>query len=145
MFQNRINNFDIHSKLFLYKDLKVSLEREYYLQHPNFEIRRTFTKMRISAHNLQIEKGRYMNCPREQRLCQNCSVIEDEQHFLLHCKNNQNLRRNLFDEILLEDKEFLNYNDNEKLVVLLNPKNLVQVKRTGSFIKQSMELRTGDS
>ena len=145
LFQNKINNFDSHNKLYLYKNIKVTLEQEYYLQHPNFEIRRIFTTLRISDHNLQIEKGRYINCPREQRLCQYCSVIEDEQHFLLHCKNNQNLRNNLFSDISIENDDFTSFTDNEKLVVLLNPTNLAQVKRTGSFIKQSLELRTGDS
>ena len=44
-------------------------------------------KMRLSAHNLEIERGRYLNIERERRLCQVCNanVIENENHFLWDC------------------------------------------------------------
>ena len=44
-------------------------------------------KIRISAHDLAIEKGRHSNIPRFERFCNACKskVIEDEEHFLLHC------------------------------------------------------------
>ena len=32
--------------------------------------------------NLMIEKGRYLNIPREQRLCNVCDEIKDKIHFL---------------------------------------------------------------
>ena len=45
------------------------------------------TKLRISAHNLQIETGRYTvpKTPIENRKCSHCGLIEDEFHFLLEC------------------------------------------------------------
>ena len=44
-------------------------------------------KLRISSHKLKIEKGRYDNIPRDERLCSlyNCNGIEDETHFLVDC------------------------------------------------------------
>jgi hypothetical protein len=41
----------------------------------------------VSAHELAIEKGRYSNVPRSNRFCNACNanLIEDEEHFLLHC------------------------------------------------------------
>jgi hypothetical protein len=51
----------------------------------NFEHRRCLTKLRISAHRLHIETGRYQGIPPHQRLCGQCDSgeVEDEIHFLL--------------------------------------------------------------
>lgn len=47
------------------------------------------TKLRLSAHPLLIENGRYHRppIPAEERLCQYCNFgeIEDEKHFVLNC------------------------------------------------------------
>ena len=49
------------------------------------------SRLRISAHELMIEKGRYKNIKRQDRLCTYCKEIEDELHFLDKCSlfNNQ--------------------------------------------------------
>ena len=57
------------------------------------EARKSLTRLRISAHNLFIERGRYENplIPREDRICLHCSLkfgarhIESEHHVLLDC------------------------------------------------------------
>ena len=36
----------------------------------------------LSAHKLITENGRYLNIPREQRLCKACNEIEDETHII---------------------------------------------------------------
>ena len=38
--------------------------------------------------------------------CKNCGVIEDEAHFILKCKVNQNLRESLFNNIELDNEFF---------------------------------------
>ena len=46
------------------------------------------TKLRISAHQLYVETGRYCNpvIPRENKFCFHCkNIVEDEKHFLLDC------------------------------------------------------------
>ena len=42
------------------------------------------TKFRISAHTLNIEKGRYTRpkVPREKRTCKYCNDMESEAHFI---------------------------------------------------------------
>ena len=60
---------------FLYKQLKGSLDKEYYLSSENLEFRKLITKFRISDHYLEIEKGRHYKIPRENRLCKTCNVI----------------------------------------------------------------------
>jgi hypothetical protein len=48
--------------------------------------RNILSKFRISSHNVEIEKGRYMNIPAEQRICRLCKLdVENEIHFLLEC------------------------------------------------------------
>ena len=55
---------------------------EPYLSSNNFEVRRTMSRFRLSAHDLAVEKGRQQSVPRNNRLCKICNVIEDKEHFL---------------------------------------------------------------
>jgi len=45
--------------------------------------RSNIAKLRICAHNLEIEKGRHFQINRTERFCKICNVleIEDENHF----------------------------------------------------------------
>ena len=45
------------------------------------------SKLRISAHVLLVERGRYFRpqIPRDQRVCATCNKLEDEEHFILYC------------------------------------------------------------
>ena len=45
------------------------------------------TKLRISAHRLPVETGRYCNVPYDERICQHCNLNEvgNEQHYLMQC------------------------------------------------------------
>ena len=44
------------------------------------------TKFRLSSHNLAIERGRWLRKPRDERLCPECDVIQDESHALMDCR-----------------------------------------------------------
>ena len=79
-------------KLQFYHSVKSVFSIEPYLQLcKGFSRRASTTKLRISAHELQIERGRYINIPREQRICTWCKTnidiecIEDEEHALYDC------------------------------------------------------------
>ena len=75
--------------------------------------------------------------------CKNCGIIEDEAHFILKCKVNQNLRESLFNNIELDNEFFfLNFSDEQKLVYLLNPASIRHVRVIGFYLKRSLELRT---
>ena len=61
-----------------------------YLSLTNFHHRRAICKIRISAHNLMIEFGRYKKpkpLPSEERICQNCNLneVQYEIHFITQC------------------------------------------------------------
>ena len=49
MCENKIKCFNENSKMFLYKKLKLNLEREFYLSCNNSDIRRGFTKLDLGT------------------------------------------------------------------------------------------------
>ena len=59
--------------------------------------RGALAKIRLSAHKLEIERGRYAKIDREERLCKICAgnAIENETHFLWDCSKYEN-ERNIF-------------------------------------------------
>jgi hypothetical protein len=65
------------------------------------EDRSTLYKFRISAHSLEIEKGRYYDIPRENRVCLSCKAgkVEDELHHFLDCPSYAHLRQDFFEKI----------------------------------------------
>ena len=69
--------------------------------------RSVLAKIRISAHNLTVKKGRYTGVPRHDRICKVCNTgsIENEQHFLLECPAYLLIRE---DFILKLEKEAIN-------------------------------------
>ena len=76
------------SKLDFYKCIYKIQTRAPYVDLLNCRSdRSTLTKVRFSAHKLNIEKGRYANIPRQNRVCNVCSTasVENEIHFLLEC------------------------------------------------------------
>ena len=54
--------------------------------------RLAFTQLRLSAHNLAIETGRWSRIPREERLCV-CGQIQTENHILAVCEKTEHIRR----------------------------------------------------
>lgn len=152
----KLSNLNNQNKIFLYKSLKSDFEKEFYLTYSNFETRKLISKFRISDHSLEIETGRYKKIPRVQRICQFCdnNNLDDEAHFFFTCELNKQLRNSLFFDfdIPLNNNHSILANDPnrsqlypETLKTILNPRNYRQIQSLGSFIKQSLELRTGGS
>ena len=80
-----------HNKLRLYKTLKGSFSQEPYVTNiKNRNQRAWLSRYRTSAHNLQIERGRYTRpiTPLSERKCVHCSsgVCDTEKHFILFCE-----------------------------------------------------------
>ena len=145
LIDQKFTNIDDNSKLNFYKSIKQNyFKQEAYLLSPNFEFRKLITKLRISDHNLMIEKGMHLKIPREQRLCNVCKVIDNEIHFLLNCQINSN-ERTIFYTSISENISLNSLSIEEKITCILNPVCAQQVNKLGSFIKKSLELRTGDS
>ena len=97
-----INSCRSKGKLSVYSNLKNSFKLENYLLQFPIWYRRNFTKLRISAHNLAIETGRYskpIETPPNKRLCFHCKEIETEIHFILNCSLYQTERKSLYDKL----------------------------------------------
>ena len=75
-------------KLDNYFKIKKCFSRETYLSINNFRLRRALCQIRISAHELKIERDRYKKpyVERSQRICEKCSSnqTEDELHFIIN-------------------------------------------------------------
>ena len=84
------HSLDNNGVLTVYKHIKTSLEYECYLSSIRNKVYRyNITKIRLSAHKLRIETGRYgqNRIERHERICEICksSDIEDEFHFVIVC------------------------------------------------------------
>lgn len=88
--KNQKSQIAQNKKLELLTIVKPNVKLENYLTQINtIEQRKAFTKLRISAHNFDIEKGRKDKTPRHLRQCRACtsSAIGDEYHVLMTCTN----------------------------------------------------------
>ena len=91
-----INN---SNRLITYARYKHEFAFESYLEfitEKKYKI--VLTRFRLSSHELHIERGRYENVPRDERICKCCNMsqIESEYHFLLVCPLYTELRRKFF-------------------------------------------------
>src|SRR3569623_260696 len=83
-------------KLGLYRILKLTLQREEYLDNvAEADDRRLMTAMRSGTNTLRIETGRWVNEEAEERKCILCAQgsEEDERHALLECACYERERR----------------------------------------------------
>ena len=133
---NSRNKF-IDGKLCTYFKLKQCFGFENYLTViKNCDIRRSICKLRISAHKLMIEVGRYSNIPRNQRFCNKCNSgsIGDEIHFLINCEKFLNDRKSVYDLVESNVQNFTNLNDDQKFLYLLTSENIPVLNAVGKFI-----------
>ena len=124
-------------KLCTYLKVKQNFGFEKYLNLINkFDIRKSITKLRISAHKLIIETGRYSKIPRADRLCNKCdaNVLGDEIHFLLECSTFENERTKMLSVVDNKVNNFKTLNVNQKFIYLLSSENIEILSAVGSFI-----------
>ena len=67
----------------------------------NGQHRSLLAQLRCGVLPLKLETGRYLNIPRDLRLCVLCSAnsIESEVHFLLHCFKYQEIRTAFYNNV----------------------------------------------
>ena len=96
--QSRIRDRNSEKKLETYAQIKHKFQIDAYLNLPSFKDRQIISKFICSNHWLEIERGRYKNIPREDRICTVCNlkVTEDENHFLLICPAYSEIRKSIF-------------------------------------------------
>ena len=96
--QHWFANINNSSKLEYYCQFKTEFKMEKYVESiSNDKLRSELAAFRLSAHNLDIERGRHINVPRENRICRlySMSMVESELYFLLVCPRYSDIRRDL--------------------------------------------------
>ena len=123
---------------------KSSFTRENYLDL-NLPIhkRKHFTKLRISAHDLHIEIGRYNKVQVDKRICSLCSSgeVEDEFHFMLKCNKYSVVRNILINSLRSYNLDFST--DMEKFTFIMSCNNGDHnvIKHVLRFVNSAMEIR----
>ena len=108
----------------------------------NFSPQKSICKIRISAHNLMIEFGRYKKpkpLPREERICQNCNLneVENDVHFLTQCIKFKLERADFYRTIFFSNLNFGLLNDRNKAMWLLLQENDELFSELGVYIKNA--------
>ena len=112
-------------KLRTYCTFKRNFSMEpYLLSNIPVKKRNSFSKLRISAHTLAIETGRYTRpktpvCERKCVMC-NTGEIEDEKHIVLFCNYYEKSRRDLIDKLKSVNCCISEFGDSAKFEYIMN-------------------------
>ena len=81
--------------------------------------RSIFCRFRNGILPLSIETGRYRNAPADERLCEICNfnLVEDEIHVLCFPPMYQELRNELYQNVLFFDCLFPQYTDTQRILM----------------------------
>ena len=140
------------SKLEFYRTLKQEYKFKNYHQIKDRKHKAALTKLRISAHKLHIETGRYKkydkdlkkytNIPKDERRCQTCpNEVEDEYHFLFKCQRNLALRRECLNQMESIESGFKNKKSKEKVLALFASKNSKVINLFAKYVFQSFSTK----
>ncbi len=118
----------------------------YIIAEKNFKRRQDMSRLRISAHCLKIETGRYCRPPLspENRVCPCCNSgdVEDELHFLLKCPIFENERHELMNSIDdVTNTTLLNETELFKVLMGLNGGDTEFVAPVLEFVHKCFEKR----
>ena len=105
------------SKLYLYKNDTNHLGISKYLSSIfGRERRSALSNLRLGTTDLELEKGRHRNIPRDARYCKNCNSreVEDETHFLFKCPAFDQIRKPFIEKICETAYHFRNLNPTDK-------------------------------
>ena len=142
-YQNAFSQInDPSSKLRTYGKIKKKSGFEIYLNQIPVKDRTAFTRLRLSNHQLMVEKMRHQfpKPPESERRCPFCPLnVEDEIHFLLNCPTFTIHRESLISLAINTIPDFEILSDVEKFQILMTEEKLV--KTTAKFIRKAFELR----
>ena len=137
-----INNVEASSsesggKLALYRQIKHFPETEPYCRASlSLGVRRVLAGLRAGCLPLQIELGRYTSpkMPLHLRICKLCNDgIEDQEHFLFHCRALTEPRNDFFCHIQTLNSDFLSYSLSDKCLYLLHPQQHIHCIAHGIY------------
>ena len=121
------------NKLRFYATLKSSFTREPYVDLVESRKQRSFlTRLRCSAHRLEIEKLRYCTppIPPSARVCGFCSSGEvgDEVHFIMRCQTFNTKIACFMGKLGSVNQSFKSLSSDQQLKTILCPKSTAEAK-----------------
>ena len=123
---------------------EISLEK-YTWQVKNVKHRIALSRLRLSCHDLMIEKGRHHrpSLERSERKCPYCKdVVEDECHFITSCPLYSNEREELYAEVHKNSRWFNEIpTNNQKFIFILSNENVEVSNKVAAFVYKSFALR----
>jgi hypothetical protein len=136
----------VNSKLRTYCKFKLTFSHENYVRFLDRNSRSTLCKLRISAHKLMIEMGRY-TIPKtvpENRLCTFCDLheVEDEFHFMMKCTLYEDYRGKLLSEIS-EVFDVTNLSDNDIFLNLMCTQEYDIIKSVSKYVDIANSVHLG--
>ena len=135
------------NKLRTFRQFKCKIRQENYLcTIQNVNLRKNITKLRLSAHNLPIETGRYkrpVKIPPNLRLCEECNMnlVGDEFHIIMKCDKYRILRKDFFDKMNTMDVRFIDMDCQEKFLYVMKLEREDVIENLCSFIKNIVSIR----
>ena len=110
-------------KLRFYIRFKESLTVESYVKYNLSPSQRSLTaQFRMGILPLEVETGRFQGNKLEERICKLCNTdsVEDEFHFLFDCPLYNDIRNDLFNEVLLEKPDFIYLDTDDQCKILFS-------------------------
>lgn len=140
------NDGQDHNKLRFYKTLKSSFKIEPYIELvQNRNQRCNLTRIRTSAHRLEVEVMRYHvpSVPYCERYCKYCTmqVPGNEAHFLRFCETFINKRQCLLGKLSSINPNILKYSPDEQVKIMLCPSSAQATKLVNKYIHILMKAR----
>ena len=134
------NNADLlnHNKLRTYATLKGSFKREPYIDLVQSRNQRSWiSRLRCSAHNLEVEKMRWSNVPAAECVCTVChsGEVGDEFHFAMQCPVFNVKRACYFGKMSSILPRFKNLSIKDKFKTMLCPSVSAACKVTNQFLR----------
>ena len=136
-------------KLKLYAAFKSSFKFEPYLDIlSDFKVRSALAKLRLSAHTLQIETGRFskIKTPRNKRFCLYCktlniSTVENEIHFVITCPLYNEERKQLLDPVSRNFPNTASLNEENLYIWLMSQEDNETTRLLANFCRKSFNQR----
>ena len=102
------------------------------------KFRTDLTRLRISAHRLNIEMGRWhkpSKIPRNERKCFICHTLEDEFHFILECSLYRDQRKKFINHYYWRYPNILKFKE------LMSTDNQKILKNLATYVHKCFEIR----
>ena len=137
-------NLNQRNKLRTYRLFKTDYSFENYLKGvKDSNTRKAITRLRISAHSLQIEKGRHLGRPVAERKCVYCTSgeIEDEYHIIMKCAAYDNTRKREFDKLKISIPFLCTISEKDQFVEIMKIDNISKITALSNLLENINTVR----